>query len=100
MARLDLGTALRAAQLADPGSIPDVVLAVAAELPATDVIVYLVDFAQTSLEPIPARATHPDIPGREEVTGTMAGRAFAEQQVVTVERDGGVRVWVPIVEGS
>ena len=99
-ARLDLGPALRAAQLADPGSIPDVLLAVATDLPATDVIVYLVDFAQMSLEPIPARATHPDVPAHEEVAGTMAGRAFVDQQLVTAERDDGVRVWTPIVEGS
>jgi serine phosphatase RsbU (regulator of sigma subunit) len=30
----------------------------------------------------------------------MAGRAFADQRATTAERDEGVRVWVPIVEGS
>lgn len=100
MPRLDFGTALRAAQTADPGSIPDVVLRVAAELGATDVVVYLVDFAQSTLEPIPDRSAHADLPQSEEVATTMAGRAFLGQRAATADRPDGVRVWVPILEGS
>src|SRR3954463_13797216 len=95
-----LGDALRWAQSADPASIPDVVLRVPADLNATDVVVYLVDFAQTTLEPLPDRSTHADISHPEEVATSMAGRAFVGQQPVTAERADGTRVWVPILEGS
>ena len=54
MARLDLGRALREARAA-PESIPDIILRVARPLGATDVVVYLVDFEQTTLEPLPER---------------------------------------------
>jgi serine phosphatase RsbU (regulator of sigma subunit) len=97
---LDLGNALRAAQTGDPGSVPDVVLRIAGELGATDVVIYLVDFAQTTLEPLPARGTHAELPQSEEVAATMAGRAFVDMRATTADRPDGVRVWVPIVEGS
>ena len=95
-----MGRALRIAQAADPAAIPDVVLRIAGDLGATDVVVYLVDFAQTTLEPLPDRSTHAEIPKSEEVATTMAGRAFVDQRPTAVERPEGVRVWVPIVEGS
>ena len=95
-----LGDALRLAQLADPASIPDVVLKITADLGATDVVVYLVDFAQTTLEPLPDRTTHADLPTSEVVASTLAGRAFVDQTPQVVERPNGWRVFVPIVEGS
>ncbi|MBA3653084.1 MAG: serine/threonine-protein phosphatase [Actinobacteria bacterium] len=100
MPSLDLGSALRAAHGADPAAIPDVVLRLLGELGGTDVVVYLVDFAQTTLEPLPDRSTHANVTHSEEVATTIAGRAFADQRPVTAERPDGVRVWVPINEGS
>jgi serine phosphatase RsbU (regulator of sigma subunit) len=100
MSRLDLGASLRRARESDPAGIPEVLANAAADLGATDVVVYLVDFGQTVLEPLPDRAAHADLPATEEVAATMAGRAFVDQRVVTAERPGGVRVWVPILEGS
>jgi serine phosphatase RsbU (regulator of sigma subunit) len=100
VAVLDLGAALRAAQPADPASIPDIVGTVAAGFGATDVVVYLIDFGQATLEPLPDRRPHADLPESEPVATTMAGRAFTDQQATAVVRDTGVRVWVPIVEGS
>jgi hypothetical protein len=97
---LDFGAALRAAQTADPASIPDIVEMVASTFGATDVVVYLVDFGQATLEPLPDRRAHADLPASESVSTTMAGRAFVAQQVVTAERPAGVRVWAPVVEGS
>ncbi len=97
---MDLGSALRAAQGADPAGIPDVVLRLMSELGGTDVVVYLVDFAQTTLEPLPDRNTHANVAQSEEVATTIAGRAFVHQRSVTAERPNGVRVWVPINEGS
>ena len=91
---------MRVSQGADPASVPDVVVRVAAELGASDVVVYLVDFAQSTLEPLPGRTKHADLPTSEEVATTMAGRAFVDQRPAIAERPDGVRVWVPIVEGS
>jgi len=99
MAGLDLGVALREAQVA-PESIPDIMLRIARTLGATDVIVYLVDFAQTTLEPIPDRATHAEVPAQEQVVGSMAGRAFVEGTCTIADRPDGTRVWAPIIEGS
>lgn len=96
-----LGGALRLAQLADPASIPDVVLKIARQIiGAVDAVVYLADFAQTTLEPLPDRSSHVEVPHSESVATTLAGRAFVDQRPVSAPRAGGVRVWVPIVEGS
>lgn len=85
---------------ADPGSVPDVLLKVAAGIGATDVVVYIVDFAQQTLEPLPTRRTHADLPHSEEVASTMAGRAFTDCTSTVADRPDGQRVWVPIIEGS
>jgi len=69
------------------------VLAAACEpVPATDPVVYLADFAHLVLFPLRSGLEE------QEVAGTMAGRAFTTGQPVTSARDGGVRVWVPVVE--
>lgn len=72
----------------------------AAALEATDLVVYLVDFGQSVLEPLPDRFTHAELPVAEPVVASMAGRAFTDQQIVTADRAGGVRVWIPVREGS
>lgn len=94
------GRTLRAAQSADPGSMSAVITQLAAELGASDVVLYLADFAQVSLEPLPDLSTHAELPHREEVATTMAGRSFLSQGPVTVDRSDGTRVWVPIIAGS
>ena len=80
--------------------MPEVVLRLATELGATDVTIYLVDFAQTTLEPLPDRRTHSELPKAEDVATTMAGRAFAGGVPTHVARPDGVRIWAPIIEGS
>jgi serine phosphatase RsbU (regulator of sigma subunit) len=99
VAALDVSAALREAQSA-PGSISDIVSRVATPLGATDVVVYIVDFAQTTLEPLPDQGMHADAPTTEHVVGSMAGRAFTDGTRTTAERVDGTRVWSPIVEGS
>jgi serine phosphatase RsbU (regulator of sigma subunit) len=99
MAGLDLGAALREARAA-PESISDIMLRIARPLGATDVVVYLVDFAQTTLGPLPDRAGHAAVPEQEQVVGSMAGRAFVDGACTVADRPDGVRVWAPIIEGS
>lgn len=100
MTPVDLGTTLRAAQAADPALIPDLLEALAGSFGATDIVVYLVDFGQSTLEPLPDRRPHAEVPQSEAVATTMAGRTFVAQQVTSARRPPGARVWVPIVEGS
>jgi serine phosphatase RsbU (regulator of sigma subunit) len=97
---LDFGAALRAAQAADPASISDIVETVASTFGASDVVLYLVDLGQATLEPLPDHRAHADPPASESVATTMAGRSFVAQQVTSVQRPAGTRVWAPIVEGS
>jgi serine phosphatase RsbU (regulator of sigma subunit) len=96
----DLASALRSTLARDPASVPTVLAHIGLELGASDLVVYLVDFGQTVLEPLDDHATHTELPHTENVAGTMAGRAFLSQLPVTAERDGGFRAWVPIIEGS
>ncbi|HUR48129.1 MAG TPA: PP2C family protein-serine/threonine phosphatase [Acidimicrobiales bacterium] len=98
--KIDFGTALRRARGCNPSEIGRILAAAGAELGARDVVVYLVDFGQTVLEPLPDDSTHAELPKTEPVGASMVGRAFVDQRVVTVERPDGVRVWAPILEGS
>ena len=63
-------------------------------------VVYLVDFGQTLLAPLPDWSSHADLPESEPVGASMAGKAFIDQTMVVADRDDGVRVWVPVLEGS
>jgi serine phosphatase RsbU (regulator of sigma subunit) len=97
---IDYAAALRSAKAIDPAAVVDLVAAAAHDIGGTDVRAYLADFEQRFLEPLPDRATHPALAETEEVVSTMAGRAYLTRAPVVVERADGVRVWVPIIEGS
>lgn len=98
--RIDYGTALRRSRGSNPTEINRILAGAAAELGATDVVVYLVDFGQTVLAPLPDDSTHAELSQSEPVATSMPGRAFIDQKVVTAERADGLRVWAPILEGS
>jgi hypothetical protein len=74
------------------GDIHRVLAAACEPLPAWDPVMYLADFAHRVLFPLAVGMAGQD------VEGTLAGRAFTTGQPVTSERDGSVRVWVPVVE--
>jgi serine phosphatase RsbU (regulator of sigma subunit) len=74
------------------GDLHRVLTAACAPVPAWDPVIYLADFAHQVLFPLAAGVAE------EEVATTMAGRAFAAGQPVSSQRDGSVRVWVPVVE--
>jgi hypothetical protein len=74
------------------GNLHHVLAAACAAVPAWDPVVYLGDFAGEVLLPLAA-----GIP-EEAVAGSMAGRTFSTGQPVTTERDGAVRLWVPVTE--
>jgi serine phosphatase RsbU (regulator of sigma subunit) len=84
--------ALRVLREAAGGDLQHVLAAACAPVPAWDPMVYLVDFSGSVLFPLTGGVA------REDVTGSMAGRAFTTGRPVATERDGAVRVWVPVTE--
>jgi hypothetical protein len=97
---MDAGRAVRwlldSATGAGVQELPGLVMALAPALEATTVQVYVVDYTQTQLVPLPVA----DGPVGEPVSvdGSVAGRAFATEQV---QEQGGqaCRLWVPLVHG-
>jgi serine phosphatase RsbU (regulator of sigma subunit) len=100
MAQLNLTPILRLNLSQQPASVPAAIESAGSEFGATDVVTYLVDFGQLFLEPLGDYSSHNELPHREEVASTMAGRAFLTQTVVMAARPEGARMWVPICEGS
>ncbi len=89
---------LTASHLAVPDDVPLLIVEHAKDLGATDAGLYLVDYDQRTLMPVP----HPKGEGREGVLidTTLAGRCYRtlDMQQTTGER-GEVRVWVPVLDG-
>lgn len=75
------------------GDVHRVLAAACRPVPAWDPVVYLADFSRTVLFPLA-----PQLPA-EQVTGTLAGRAFTTGRPTAGSSErGGQRVWVPVVE--
>lgn len=85
---------------ADPSDVTDMMVGAATAVNATDLTMYMVDFEQRILEPIRGQSTHAEVPHAEQVGASMAGRAFLHREAEVSERPEGIRVWVPILEGS
>jgi serine phosphatase RsbU (regulator of sigma subunit) len=84
--------ALRTLSRGTSDTLDQVLAQACATLPAWDPVVYLSDFSRLALLPLTPGVT------REEVEGTLPGRAFTTGQPVTADRGGATRVWVPVVE--
>jgi hypothetical protein len=87
---------LTSARFAVPDDVPGLLVEHARRLGATDAAIFLVDYEQRSLTPLP----RPDGPAREAVAveGTLAGRAFS---LLSAQWSGdGTLLWVPMVEGN
>jgi hypothetical protein len=84
--------ALRVLREVTGGDLHHVLAAACAPVPAWDPVVYLGDFSGEVLFPLATGVAE------EAVAGSMAGRTFTTGQPVTSERDGAVRVWVPVAE--
>jgi hypothetical protein len=96
---LDYAAALDVIADASAGDLSGLLLATARQLGASEVDVYLADFRGAVLQTmlLGAGLTEP-ILAEEEVSSSMAGRAFRTGEPVIAARDEGVRVWVPLVE--
>jgi hypothetical protein len=95
-----LESLLRRTHLSAAGQLATIVAEEARAIGAERLVLYLVDYEQRLLVPIPA----PDAEGREplSIQGTLAGRAFTATSIVQVEpdEDRGRRVWLPLLAGT
>src|ERR1700722_1105500 len=92
MSQAGYAEALRLLGQGAGGDLQHVLAAACEPLPAWDPVIYLADFANLVLVPLAEGIAE------EEVGATMAGRPFTTGKPVTSQRDGSVRVWVPVVE--
>lgn len=99
MPRLDYQAALAILRSGVAVDLHHVLTAAVAPLQGHDPVAYLVDFGHRALLPLPVDLSGP-IPTEEDVATTLAGRAFTTGQPMTAERDGKLRVWTPIIEGT
>ncbi len=89
---------VHASHLVVPDDVPNLLVEHAKGLGAEDAALYLVDYEQRVLVPVPNR----NGPAREEVVidATLAGRCYRTLEIQTTTRDeGGVRVWAPVLDG-
>lgn len=98
MSLFDVSTALARLRHTSPQHVVGAVGDAAAPM-ARDVVLYLIDFEQEILQPL-VDGSSLEVPMEESVGATLAGRAFQTGEAVTAERDGTVRVWVPVFEHS
>jgi len=83
---------------ARPDDLPGIANRLAADLGALEIMMYLVDYGQTTLGPYggpgaPTRAHQP-------IDGTLAGRVYTTGQTLESCVDGVCRLWVPMVDGT
>ncbi len=89
---------LRLQQVAEPDAIVETLSSALAEVSASDVVLFLIDYAQVALTPHPDVLAHADDPSIASLEGSMAGRAFTSGAPLAVEREDGWHVWVPVSE--
>jgi hypothetical protein len=88
---------LDGARLAPPERLPALAAAAGAEV-GVDVMIYLVDYEQRRLIPLPT----PEHSVREPlgVDTTLAGRAFRIGQTLPARNEDILRLWVPLLDGT
>jgi serine/threonine protein phosphatase PrpC len=91
---------LRRSHLSIPSDLATIVADQAAEADARDVVVYLIDYEQSVLVPLPGPVVRPPEP--LSVAGTVAGRAFSTSSILraAVEEPGRQRTWIPLLDGT
>ena len=94
-----IGDLLRRASLTPPDLLAADVAAALHEAGGNHLVLYVVDYEQETLQPI-ALATDlmDEAPKGVSIDGTMAGRVFSTQKVLSAETAAGWRVWSPVRE--
>jgi serine phosphatase RsbU (regulator of sigma subunit) len=93
-----LGTLIDRAHEMPPQLIAPLVAEEIASIGGRDVTVYLQDYDQLTLMPLPGRNLSVGEP--EPIDGSLAGRAFLSDELVEQAVAGGVRVFVPLLDGT
>ncbi|MER5185189.1 PP2C family protein-serine/threonine phosphatase [Streptomyces sp. NPDC002896] len=93
-----LGLLLDRARLMPPQLIAPLVAEGVARIGGRDVSILLQDYAQELLVPLPGSKLHVGQP--EPVADSPAGRAFLRGEVVEVPQAHGVRMYLPLLDGS
>lgn len=98
---------LHLSHVASPDELPGLVANAAAVFDGNDAVIYLADLQQRALVPFqpPGGHSHDEFPQPLGVDSTVAGRAFQQMQrltqsVVAESGGGGVRVWLPLLNGA
>ncbi len=91
---------LRRAHLSAPEDLGRVLAEEARRIGVDSLVIYVVDYEQRTLMPVPAPDAHED--GPLSIGGTVAGRAFASTAIIDVEGDAGEgrRLWLPLLDGT
>ena len=92
-----LGGIIDAAHTTAPGELSALFARSAAEVGFKELSVYLQDYDQLALLPL---SSPPRPHEAEPVEGTLTGRAFATHTPVEVEVEDGVRIWLPMLDGT
>jgi hypothetical protein len=92
-----LQSLLRASHLLAPDDLAAVVAAHARMLGAEETVLYLADYEQATLLPLPGAG----VPERQElpIEGTMAGRAFRRVELLGSPGENGYQLWAPLLDG-
>ena len=93
-----LGTMIERAHEMPPQLIAPLVAEVISVIGGSDVTVFLQDYEQRALVPLPGRGLVVGQP--EPINGSDAGRAFLGDATVERAVDAGVRLFVPLLDGS
>jgi hypothetical protein len=91
---------LRRTHLGGPSDLAAVIADPARRIGGHDVVLYLIDYEQRTLVPVPG-PQHGNL-GSLSVAGTIAGRAFITTSTLrsTAENGRGERLWLPLVDGT
>jgi serine phosphatase RsbU (regulator of sigma subunit) len=92
-----LRSLLHASHLLAPDDLAATVAAYARMFGAPETVLYLADYEQATLQPLPGTG----VPERQElpIEGTMAGRAFRRVEVVDSGTKNSYRLWMPLLDG-
>jgi serine phosphatase RsbU (regulator of sigma subunit) len=94
-----IGDLVRRTRRTAPGDLAPLVAGSAAAAGLADAVIYLSDYGQTRLLPLPYPGMPPRVP--LGIEGTLAGRAYRTGLVQTADGAPGTRrVWLPLSEGS
>jgi serine phosphatase RsbU (regulator of sigma subunit) len=92
-----LGAVLDKLHATAPADLTEMVAAEAAAEGLVDLAVYLQDYDQLALLPLPTGGNDRN---EEPIDGSVPGRAFAANTPVEISADGGTRIWLPMLDGT